>query len=199
MELSLAGNRMGNDSIKLLMEFVCKFNRSLRIERLNLSGNDIGQKSSNVMFDVLRKNSSLKMLNLSHNSFCHENRMLALLLEENSDMQLLNLENCNINAAFAFSLGDGLRKSRSLQTLLLGNNKLDLECISQVLRSLEVNGSLERLELRNCQLEDAAAEVISDVLPRNRVLKQLNLSDNYITDAGATRLLEGVSVNQSMQ
>ena len=124
------------------MEFISKINRTLRVEKLDLSGNGITHKSSPCMFDMLRKNSTLQQLNLSNNQFHHDNRMVSLLLEDNSDLKLLNLDSCKIDAAFAYSLSDGLRKSRSLQTITLNRNLLDLECVSLVVRSLETNLSL---------------------------------------------------------
>ena len=86
LELILASNHLGNESISQLMDFISKLNRSLRIEHLNLSGNDITHKSSHCMFDTLRKNSNLRVLNISNNHFGHDSRMLSLLLEDNSDL-----------------------------------------------------------------------------------------------------------------
>lgn len=80
LELNLANNRMGNSSIKKLMEFISKVNKSLRVEHLNLSGNGITVRSSNCLFDMLRKNSSLRILNLGGNHFDHDSRMMSLLL-----------------------------------------------------------------------------------------------------------------------
>lgn len=110
-------------------------------------------------------------------------------------MHTLILDDCKINASFACSLSDGLRKSRSLQSLCLNRNPLDLECVSYILRGLESNQSLERLELKNCHLEDSSAEIFGSVLPKNNTIKHLNLSDNYITDPGAIRLIEGMTSN----
>jgi Ran GTPase-activating protein (RanGAP) involved in mRNA processing and transport len=53
--------------------------------------------------------------------------------------------------------------------------------------------------MKNCHLEDSSAEVIGDVLLKNNTLKHLNLSDNYITDPGARRLMEGMGHNTSLR
>jgi len=41
--------------------------------------------------------------------------------------------------------------------------------------------------------------VIGDVLTKNNVLKHLNISDNYITDPGAHKLMEGMITNTSLR
>jgi Ran GTPase-activating protein (RanGAP) involved in mRNA processing and transport len=85
-DLNLANNHIGNDGIKKLMEFINKFQKSLKIEKLNLSGNNITHKSSHLVFDMLLKNSCLHVLNISNNHFDQDSRALSIFLEENTDM-----------------------------------------------------------------------------------------------------------------
>jgi hypothetical protein len=55
-----------------------------------------------------------------------DNRMLAQFMEENHDLEFLSLDCSQISSGFAFSLGDGLRRTKSLKTLTLNGNNLDL-------------------------------------------------------------------------
>lgn len=87
------------------MDFIGKFHKCLKLCYLNISCNKITSKSSSIIFDMLRKNTSLRKLMICGNQLDSDNRMLVLFMDENHDLESLSLDNSQINANFAFSLG----------------------------------------------------------------------------------------------
>lgn len=136
VELNLSHNGMGNDGVRTLMEFIGKHHRCTKLSELDLSGNCINSRSSSMLFDMLRKNTGLKKLVLSNNIFDTENRPLVSLLDENTQLETLDLEDCQINVSFCFSLCEGIRRTRSLLSLNLSNNSVDQECSTLLFAAL---------------------------------------------------------------
>eukprot|EP00985_Skeletonema_marinoi_P018309 scaffold10205_cov215-Skeletonema_marinoi.AAC.12 len=175
---------------------------SLRIEKLDLSYNDIGGEGINAP--------SAQLLNSVRRLF--ENEDYSII------PNILLMENCGIGAAFCRSIGRGICNAferNQIQSsdntdgclyegrpsiLRIGGNPaigdagaVALAAAFRMAASDDNNGDngviMEELDLSSCNIGDVGAEAISLALACNpSSLKRLDLSNNKITDVGAIAL-----------
>ncbi|GEM_PF-2527448 len=70
--------------------------------------------------------------------------------------------------------------------------------LQSLLDSIAQNHTTTELCLQDCHLGDKGAEVVAQLLMRNRHIKELYLDENQMTDAGAAWIAKALRVNQSL-
>lgn len=115
---------------------------------------------------------------------------LAEVLKNNQCLETLILNYNRIGFSAISAIAFGLRHNQSLDTLILvGNNVGDDGCKS-LGEALKMNRHLSQLVLVDNQISDKGAIALTAELGVNTgtSLAGLNLSSNFITDAGAEKL-----------
>nr|AAP92144.1 leucine-rich repeat protein N5C [synthetic construct] len=166
-----------------------------RLERLWLENNDLTEAGLKDLASVLRSNPSLRELNLSHNKLGDAGVRLLLqgLLDPGTRLEKLDLNDTDLTEAGVKDLASVLRSNPSLRELSLSTNKLGDAGVRLLLQGLLDPGTrLEKLYLEDNDLTEAGLKDLASVLRSNPSLRELNLSDNKLGDAGVRLLLQGL-------
>ena len=113
--------------------------------------------------------------------------------------QTLDLEGFWLYAECAQALAVALQVNQSLQTLNLNKNNFYYAGAQALAVALQINQSLQILNFEDNNIMPEGAQAIGDALKVNHTLQTLSLSSNQIGDVGAKALGIALQVNQSIQ
>ena len=185
-----------------------------KIQKLDLSGNNISDDGAAIISDTLMISESLKELNLQSNDITNEGvKKIAEAIQVNKTLQKLHLNHNNISDDGAAAISDGLKINKSLQELglqglhVLQNLQIGFfvlasitdEGAKSISEFIQVNTTLQKLDLSCNNISDDGAAAISDSLKINVSLQELNLQLNDITDEGIKKIAEAIQVNKTLQ
>eukprot|EP00762_Andalucia_godoyi_P004972 ANDGO_01364.mRNA.1 hypothetical protein CAOG_05626 len=187
----------------------------LTISSLVLSGNVLGDAGAQEVANLVQQWPSLSSLSMED---CHVSdaggMSIALALgnlnsadldgndydghlpTKGSRLVFLDLSSNKLANDFAFAFSSSLRTNRSLQTLILSNNRIADKggvALAEVLR--DKNRTLQRLSLIRNMLGFRAGQGFLDMLRSNAVLHTLDVSHNSITKAQEEAIATGISEN----
>ncbi|TIA88893.1 hypothetical protein E3P81_03309 [Wallemia ichthyophaga] len=141
---------------------------------LDLKGNDI-RSSVNYIATVLKRNKTLKVLNLSEN---------------------------RIDYRGLLSISEALKHNKTLETLDLSKNPCcgpEADGITSLRTSFAVNSNMKRLFLADTQLQSEGAIALAEFLPEAKTLLHVDLTDNNLTMSGLLALSVAVKMNNSIR
>lgn len=120
-------------------------------------------------FRALKRNTSLKTLNLSGNQFGEfGSRKLRKSLKKNSTLKTLILESVTLGDYGAKKISRALKKNTSLTTLILFGNQIENYGAKKLKGALKKNSTLTTLELGNNLISESKyIEEIKEFLKRN--------------------------------
>ena len=164
-------NQSGHDLVVGLMKSSC------RLTSLNLSDSGLGSALDGaVMYNLLRRNTSLRDINLSSNAFA----------------------DCSMRCLLR-----GLSYNSTLFKMDLSGNVFGITeedvWIGLFSEALHIKSSLEELRLVNCQIGDFGASELANALYENHSLKTIDLDSNGITSAGSSLLFQSLIGNSTLQ
>ncbi|XP_062854272.1 NACHT, LRR and PYD domains-containing protein 12-like [Trichomycterus rosablanca] len=195
-DLDLSGNKVQDSGVKLLSAGLESPDCNLEILRLCCCG--LTEESCAALSSVLSlKSSRLRTLDLSNNDLLDAGVKLlsAELKDPNSRLEILRLDLCGLTAESCAALSSVLSlKSSRLRELDLSNNDLQDSGVELLFPERENPCcNLEILRLYGCNLAEESCEVLSSVLGSNSSsLRELNLIDNKLLDAGVKLLSAGL-------
>lgn len=140
------------------------------------------------LVDALRKNSSLRYLDISKASLPYDAgpetcRMLQQMFEENGTLEALDIsgENAHLDVA-RFGIGlnlalTGLKKNTSLKVLRIEHQKLGLQGANTLASVLEENKALREVHCENNDINLQSFTVLVNGLQCNRTLLSLSCMD----------------------
>lgn len=167
-------------------------NRSLR--SLNLSKNGIGSWGGALLSEAC-VHTNLERLDLSLNYLSDQGiRDFARYLDSKSKAPtLLSLDiGSNMFGGIGFgNLADKLSRNFTLQQLRLDGNSLGGKRLITLKNFLPCS-AIQRLSLRNCELDDESIEMIKHGIKKNKSLSSLDLSKNFIYAKGVRVLVDGL-------
>ncbi|XP_068724131.1 NLR family CARD domain-containing protein 3-like [Montipora capricornis] len=150
----------------------------------------------NLFGEILKVNTCLTTLDLSHNIFgAAAVESLSEALKVNKCLTTLILTGKKIGAAGAESLSEALKVNTCLTTLDLSWNRIGAAAAESLSEALKVNTCLTTLDLSWNRIGAAGAESLSEALKVNTCLTTLDLTGNEIGVAGAESLSEALKVN----
>ncbi|KAM9537498.1 leucine-rich repeat-containing protein 45 isoform 4-T4 [Guaruba guarouba] len=129
---------------------------------------------------------------------------VALLLQglcSNTTVKLLDLKGNNLRTMGAEALGKLLRQNKSIRSLILEWNSLGMweEGFSSFCQGLGANNFLQRLDLRNNQINHQGAGELAMALKQNASLQELDLRWNNIGLLGGRALLNCLHSNKTLK
>ena len=174
-------------------ENICKILAALQdsnlVKNLGIQGEFITLESSNLIEELLKRNTSLTELYISDYKIPDE-------LEESKDV---------INKKLITSLATGLSKNQTLKTLKLEVTQISFQGLKMLGQALSINTGLTTLDLYDNptykDMDDDSEEnslQILDFLKNNKSLKSLNLCANYIKDVNLKLIAEALKQNTTL-
>ncbi|NXD70128.1 LRC45 protein, partial [Eolophus roseicapillus] len=119
----------------------------------------------------------------------------------NTTVKLLDLKGNNLRTMGAEALGKLLRQNKSIRSLILEWNSLGMweEGFSSFCQGLGANSFLQRLDLRNNQINHQGAGELAMALKQNASLQELDLRWNNIGLLGGRALLNCLHSNKTLK
>ena len=121
------------------------------------------------------------------------------LLKNDPEKKDLYIGSRQIGAAGAQAIGAALQVNQSLQSLNLEYNHIGAAGAQALGAALQVNQSLQSLNLECNRLGTVGAQALGAALQVNQSLQSLNLEGNNIGAAGAQAIGVALQVNQTLQ
>ncbi|KJD99826.1 hypothetical protein I311_06588 [Cryptococcus gattii NT-10] len=167
-----------------------------RLQTLDLKANDI-RGGVTYIAQVLKRNRTLKILNLSSNSIPPAGlAVLAESLKYNTSLSTLSLSDnpcCTTSSSLASS------NSRGVTANTLSVNSEGRDAVVSLRNALAVNTTLKRLFLSSVGMGDEGAIALAEFLGENQGLLHLDLTANPIGPAGVHALYGGLKVNRMIR
>lgn len=190
--LNLANQGLYSEDLFILSQYL---KRNQSITHLNLSKNFIGLHSASRQ-NMARSYSSLGVehfalalqdtdriveLDLSSNDIGSDNfEFLQRIFKSNTNIELLNLDNCRIDEQQVKKLCEVLTANKRLRYMYLSNNPIRIIGSQAVSRLILSCTSLVELDLFNCKINEQGASEIGAALRQNFGVQKLSIGQNEI-------------------
>ncbi|KAF9130296.1 hypothetical protein BGW39_003257 [Mortierella sp. 14UC] len=200
--LNVGSNGLGSEGCVMIADAV-RFNRTLN--SLSLDMNEMGPRGATAMAAALVSNRHLTYLYLPHNNIGDQGLLeICQSLKRNKSLIGLDLELNNIGYAQSLvgmtALGDVLRINKTLREINLAYNLFSGDAISELMKGVAANSTLESINFTNCGISTKGALAIAEVLPSARGLQNLGLTSNPdIAVEGYWALSNSLAKNRSMK
>lgn len=179
---------------------------NLSVVELNLSSCSlqITHENGPSISDMLRRNRTLKYLNLSSNSELGEAALQHIMegVQDNTTLVQLNMSSCSlvVTDQNEQALHKMLQKNTTLKSLNLSGNKnfkdAGVQCICS---GISENANLIVLNLRNCSITTLGAKHLAEMLAHNRSLQSLDIGVSYIGDEGIASIAKALESNRTLR
>ena len=190
-KLDISSNKLGREEAVALAEML-SCNKSLT--ELNLRRCAVPEAGLRRIARGLFHNTSLKMLDISHNNLGMEEAVaLAEMLSCNKSLTELNLRECAIPKNGLREIARGLLHNTSLKKLdnsggYLSFSHLGMEGSVALAEMLSCNKSLTELNLQYCDIPENGLKEIARGLLHNTSLKKLDISRGYLNFSHSNEL-----------
>jgi len=188
--IDLSHNRIADRGVRALARILAD---KCVIDTLDLSDNQIHTGGGKALGKALRKNDTLQVLNLRLNRLGDEGgRLLFEGMLSNSTLQTLNVSSNALEVECARAIAAVGRSNEELVLcdLDLSSNPLTEEG-GRLLRDLDANRTLTRMDLRETGIGVDNEAVLIEIVKRNEkealaFLKQKGTGDDYIDQRGSS-------------
>lgn len=201
--LDLSLNYIDNEDMKLLFNFLKK-NKNLKTLQLRgcvpLLRLVVGQNFYKELYEALKENTSLLILNLAQNGFRDEIcTFISESLKVNTSLRDLKLYNNYIGKDGAQSLIESLKINNSIQFICLGRNNIGNDGIKNLHELISINKTLQHINLSENIIDGNGVNLFFKSLKHNKTLKSIFLSHNNINGESLCKLSESLMVNTSIE
>ena len=156
-KLDLGFNEIGEAGCRPLADVLSSAGCTIR--KLRMRSNAIGSQGAEVLFESLKKNSRLSLLDLSGNPIGDGSiTILSRVLLFNRTLKELNLDNCQITETGCRTLSRPLKSNTDLRCLTLDMNAIGDDGIKALSDGIRYNRSLKELSLNMCCITNAGLE-----------------------------------------
>jgi Ran GTPase-activating protein (RanGAP) involved in mRNA processing and transport len=141
---------LANNNFKKAGTFIQKLlSQESNLKYLSLAYCEINNQF-NLIFDGLKKNKSIKTIDISGNNIPMKHDLLKLLtniLNDNHYLTQLIMDDCNIDDIGMNFINKGLENNHTLKTLSLNNNYLTLKAIPGLSNAIEKSKIIKKIYL----------------------------------------------------
>lgn len=173
-----------------LFKIISEFN--INLQEISLINCNFNEYSLIELSKLMKSLLNITIINLDHNYLPEDMAKLIFSSISSTKIQCISLNNCNISYNGIVDLSNLLKILQNLKILALNNNnrikddgaKLIFNTISNF------NKKLEELHMENCCFSPDAAILLSNSLKYLSELKLLNISNNFLSDDGASKIFQ---------
>ena len=197
-KLNLSYNRnIGQGGTVPLMTSLTAHNS---LEELKLCGTGIGVEDCRALSELLSLSTTLKELDISHNTLPPEAVELIISgLHHNTTLKWLNMWGSHFSLQNTISLASVLRTNHTLVYLSLAQCNIDSDGACQLASALRTNDTLQKLYLWNNPIGVKGATAFAEMLLKNKSLNKLNLQDGSIGEEGTQKLIDSLTYNTTVK
>ncbi|TNN77894.1 NACHT, LRR and PYD domains-containing protein 12 [Liparis tanakae] len=192
-ELDLGYNTISDDGVKELVEGLS--DRNCRLKTVRLPGCGITSHACEFLATALRRSLKLQELDLSVNEIGDEGmkHLADGLRSPECKIETLRLSQCNIEQKGCYHLASALQKnSTNVKVLDLSINMVGDKGAIELFKKCDIS-KLTKLEMYHCGLTVLSCRGIGEALKfENSNLAELNLSNNNLKDAGFELICKGM-------
>ncbi|KAI0072487.1 RNI-like protein [Panus rudis PR-1116 ss-1] len=152
--------------------------------------------------DALPRLGALKTLDLRGNDIRGSITYIAQVLKRNRTLKVLNLSENKLDVQGLVHIAEALKYNSCLETLDLSKNPCcgpSLEGVQSLRTAFTLNNALKRLFLSSTNLTSAGAIALAEFLPESTSLLHLDLTMNQLDLAGVMALSHGLKGNHIMR
>ena len=146
---------------------------------------------------IIKNSSSLEILDLKNNALGSSAVVIFQALKDNCQLKILDLTNNNMTGYVAEDLANVIKNNSGLEQLYLSGNDLKLSTVV-ILQALTNNWQLKILNLSRNSMPGQVAENLANVIKNNPGLEELYLSDNDLKSA-AVVILQALKNNSQLK
>jgi len=151
----------------------------------------------NVLHENVLNNSNSETLDVSFQTIKdHEMFYIIFGLQYNTTIKVLNVSHNQFTDNGVTAIRDYMFNSSVITELNISSNDISIKPIAEILVR---NSSLLKLDISNTCINDNEAEIICGALKVNKTLQELNISRGHISPAGGHFIAEGLCENTSLQ
>ena len=171
-------------------EFASCVQENTALQKLNLSYNNIPDEGIQCISDSLKNNMVLQELNLSGNCIKHRGaEALGIFIKVNTTVQKLDISYCGIPDNGAEVISEACKVNKTIQELT----------ISWKNDEVVFNSAVEYCNLSGKKIGNIGARIVSNILYNNVKIKKLNLSDNGISEEGKISIDDCIQSNKVLE
>ncbi len=165
-----------------IQQLLVAFAKQTNLQQVHLTRLNVTEVGVPAFIDWLVTNKTLKTLSLQTNPIRTAGAIVfADILLKNKSLTRLRLSDCSLQAGDAIYFAESLKINKTLSVLELSNNKqLTAADVNALIEILQVNTTLQELNLRNCLIEIESTIKIADLLRANCSIKRLDLAGNSL-------------------
>ncbi|CDW87586.1 UNKNOWN [Stylonychia lemnae] len=166
----LQDHYLGDEGCRVLVEYY-KQNPHTHISKLDLKGNNIGERGAIFLAQLLSENDSIKKLSLEWNNIGQTDGGLQAICQSlihNTSLQELDLRNNRIQQSSAQYLGELIKSNRVLKRLDLKWNDIGRAGAQILLEAMKDNSAIQYIELNGNKNVDEVVRIMDSFLQRNR-------------------------------
>ncbi|KAF9957175.1 hypothetical protein BGZ72_002110 [Mortierella alpina] len=173
------------------------------------SGHALDQDAAHKLALALEHNKTLERLNVGHDGLGSDETVFKILADGLAKSQAplrLDLENKGLGGhdASVGALAAALKTNQALQELNLARNKLTDQDIAVLCKNLAQNRSVQKLDLCLNSFGEDGTRSVAELLagqsdPDTPGLKEIDLSDNELTEEGGAAIGKALETNQQLE
>ena len=195
--LDISDNTFANETIKQVGTVIhsCSL-----LSHLKLSNCCFHRTEVKYIFDCLRGNKSICLLDLSYNPITNEAAMLlATGIVSNHTLNHLYLQQCDIPEQGFLEIANALKSCNHLRSLDFSYNNVPSTVAYKMNEAISVNNNLTYLAIASCSLTEQCTAAIADFPAKTISLLHLDVSYNTLDNIGAGKLATTVFCSMSLK
>ena len=150
------------------------------LRTLDLSGNNMTAAVAKDLKNVININIHLEVLRLGYNSLHSSIVFILQALRRNKGLKILDISGNIMSREAVDALADVINNNVCLETLSICDSKINHSSMTVILQALKLNSNLKELNLRGCRISHKVAVDLADVIKSNNTLEVLYLGGNHL-------------------